>query len=128
MAYTWAVHPSYNDLIIGTDGALVDITGAEQVKQRILITLQHYWEEYFLNVPAGVPWYELILGSKDLNTAQMIIRSAILSVPDVVSIITFSFTPSNTKARDFNLYANVEVNGISGPSIISITSNLIIPQ
>lgn len=110
MPFTWEIEPSIYDLSI-KGGKLKVVYGANEVKQRILVTLWHYWEEYFLNVPAGVPWYELILGSKDKKMVESLLRHAILNVPGVISIMRFQLQYPQALSRDFAIYADVEVTG-----------------
>lgn len=126
---TFAIDPRRNDIVIGKSGKLLLVTGAEEVKQRILIALQHHYQEYFLNVPAGVPWYEIILGSKDKKLVESLIRSAILDVPFVLSIVNLQVVwPSVSRARGMELYATVEVYGEQGTEIINIIEdNILIP-
>lgn len=121
MAMTFALNPSYNDITIGRDGKLAIIYGAEEVRQRIIIAVRHYWREYFLNVPAGVPWYELILGSKDLQQSEFLLRRTVLEVPGVVSIINFD---SSFSGRVFSLDMVVEVTGQDSPSIEDISFSI----
>lgn len=116
MSMTWALNTS-NDLSI-SGGKLAITTSADEVKQRILVTLQHHWQEYFLNVPGGVPWYDLILGGKDVKLYEAILRNIILSVPGVASIIDFYTTFSN---RAFSLYTSVEVTWATGTQVTSLS-------
>ena len=125
MAYTWALNPENNDLIIGRDSKLVGIYGADEVRQRIIITLQHLYQEYFLNVPAGMPWYELILGSRDKQMVDSLIRRAVLGVPGVVGIVSYKLeVPSSSSPRNYAIYMTVEVYGQSGPNIIDLVASL----
>ena len=110
MAFTWAINTTVYDLSI-KGGKLKTVFGVDEVKQRILVSLWHYWEEYFLNVPAGVPWYELILGSKDKKMVEALLRKEILSVPGVTSILNFQIVAPAGYMRDFSIYADVEVYG-----------------
>lgn len=112
MALTWKLTGTW-DLTI-QNGKLATITSADEVRQRVLITLQHYWQEYFLNVPAGLPWYEFILGSKDKKTVGAIIRQAILGVPGVYGIVNFQLSLQN---RAVTVYADLETDY----GIVSIT-------
>jgi len=114
---TWALSPLNNDCFINQFGQLQTVYGAEEVRQRIGIALRHYWQEYFLNVPAGVPWYELILGSRDLSMVEALLRKEILEVPNVISIMTFNVVIQN---RNVNINTVVEVSGINGPQMIDI--------
>lgn len=124
MALTFAVDPRSNDMVINATGRLQTVTGAEEVKQRIFIALQHNWKEYFLNVPAGIPWKELILGSKLPKLAKTLIRKTILDVPGVVSIVNLQ-TDYTVGNRTFEFYAKVEVSGDFGTEIIEIIDNIV---
>jgi hypothetical protein len=123
MAFTWALNDLNWDLSIKY-GKLVPISGADEVKQRILVTLWHYWEEYFLNVPAGVPWYELILGSKDKKMVEALLRKTILSVPGVISIQNFFIQDPAGYMRDYAIFADVEVIGNQIVSLVIPSSKL----
>lgn len=123
MSFTFAIYN--NDLVINTTGSFLIVAGAQQVKQRVLIALQHYWQEYFLNRPDGVPYYELILGSKDHKTVEALFRDAILTVPGVISIIKFTvIKPTISNNRKYELYADIEVEGTSGTEIVDIVLSL----
>jgi hypothetical protein len=127
MTMTLAVDPRRNDMVVGKNGKLLTTTSAQEVKQRILIALQHQYQEYFLNVPDGVPWYEVILGSKDKRTVESLIRSAILGAPLVLSVINLQIVwPSPTRERGLDFTAIVEVYGERGVEIIEIIDNNII--
>ena len=107
MTLTWRMTDE-SDLVISS-GTLSVVTGSEEVRQRVLIALRHYWQEYFLNVPAGLPWYEFILGSKDKQTVDALLRAAILAVPGVDSIVNFQVVyPSNSTPRQLEVYADIE--------------------
>lgn len=118
MTFTWTINDGYNDIIIDHKGKLAKIKGSSEVRQRVIIALRHYWQEYFLNVPAGVPWYELILGSKDTKQAELLIRDAVLKVPGVISIININSIASKDRHVSFNI--RIEVQGTDGPSIEEI--------
>jgi hypothetical protein len=125
MSFTWSVSQSWDLAISG--GSLAKVSGTDEVKQRILITLWHYWQEYFLNVPGGVPWYQLILGSKNQKIVESILRSVILGVPGVVSIFRLNIQRSSTSYRDFVLYADVEAVTGQVISIFSTVPSLVEP-
>ncbi len=118
MTFTWTINDGYNDIIIDRKGKLAKIKGSSEVRQRVIIALRHYWQEYFLNVPAGVPWYELILGSKDTKQAELLIRDAVLKVPGVISIININSIVSKNRHVSFNI--RIEVQGTNSPSIEEI--------
>lgn len=118
MSFTWSINSKYNDVVIGDQGKLANIFGSSEVRQRILISLRHYWQEYFLNVPSGMPWYELILGSKDIKQAELLIRDTVFAVPGVISIINIKHTI--LKGRHISFDIRVEVTGVVSPSIEEI--------
>lgn len=118
MSFTWSINSEYNDIIIGHGGQLARISGSSEVRQRILISLRHYWQEYFLNVPSGMPWYELILGSKDIKQAELLIRETVFRVPGVISIVSISAIILQERHVSFDIV--VEAIGAYGPSIEEI--------
>ena len=123
--YTLFLSASQNDLMINKRGKLQTINGAQEVRQRTLVTLRHRWQEYFMNVPAGIPWYEFLLGSKDLGLVETIVRQTILNVPGVVSIVSISITYSTTVKHQALLNATIEVYGIAGSDIVAIENEVL---
>jgi hypothetical protein len=121
LTLTYAINPENMDLLVNSSGTLQCVYGAEEVRQRILIALNHFYGEYFLNVMGGVPWDELILGSKNISMAEALLRRAVLEVPNVVSIIKFQVSFSS---RRLAIELMTEVNGIDGPEIIDIITAL----
>ena len=91
------------------------VRGADEVAQRIEVTLNHEYNEYFLNRPGGVPWYSAILGSKDRDTVLLILRKAILDVPGVVSVLGVQITQSG---RTANISARAEVQDGNKTSVV----------
>ena len=124
MSFTYALG-SGHDMIIDRAGKLLRVSGAQEVKQRIIVTLNHYWQEYFLNVPAGVPWYELLLGNKDKKLVSLVIRQSILDVPGVIGIVSLDVRYSAIEARALTIAASVEVEGTMGTEILAIEESLI---
>ena len=78
-----------------------------------------------MNVPAGLPWDEVLLGSKDLKLIETWVRKEILDVLGVVSIINVDLMYSTTIKRQLIVNANVEVYGLSGPDIITIENQVL---
>lgn len=117
MTMTFRLTDASHDLTI-VGGSLAKVTGAEEVRQRVLVALFHEWQEYFMNELSGVPWQEIILGSKDLRIIETILRWAILQVPGVVSILVLE---STFAARQLQIYATIEVEGESGNETINIS-------
>ena len=104
MTYTWKLNEAH-DLQV-RHGSIGVVYGADEVRQRIAIALQHYWQEYFLNVQDGVPWYEVLLGTKSKKTVEAIIRRNILDVPGVVGI---SYLNIIKTGRDWAISTTVEI-------------------
>lgn len=112
MAYTLKLDTFSHDLTI-KNGHLVRVSGADEVRQRIKIALWHYFNEYFLNRPNGLPYYQQknagisILGSKmSRQTIYNIIREKILSIPGVLAIKNAQITKSG---RDYYYSCSVTV-------------------
>jgi len=133
MPFTWQLNGN-NDIQI-ENGRFLTVAGTDEVKQRILVALQHFYQEYFLDVPDGVPWYEVILGSKNKKVVELILRKKILEVPGVVGIISFQKTFNNI-TRHMDISAIVEVLGLDDDVVqvplgllatepISVTSELL---
>lgn len=60
---------------------------AQGVRQRLLL----FRGEWFLNLLAGIPYYQELLGKKfDRARAQAIFRDAILATPGVDSLVSMS--------------------------------------
>ena len=84
-------------------------------------------QEYFINLPNGVPWYEEILGSKGGSSKiSNILRTKILKTPGVVRIITFDVTYLN---RAYTVSTQIVVQ--SGPGDVDkdyvVIDGLVIP-
>lgn len=120
MSMTWALNTT-NDMVINREGKFQVVTGGDEVRQRIMTTLLHDYQEYFLNVPGGTPWYEFILGNKDIQVVGMILRQIILSVPGVRSLISFN---ANVANRSAVVNATVEVDVLNGTDIINVIADL----
>lgn len=106
MSYTLKLDAFEHDIRI-RNGKFIYVTGADEVRQRIKVALWHNWNEYFLNRPSGVPWYDGILGSKmQASTLENILRKKILDVPGVLRIINLDVS---RKVRDYFLNVSVVV-------------------
>lgn len=84
-----------NDLDI-TNNDLTIITGLDEVTQRLRQTLKTFQGEWFLNLEAGVSYYQDILKKNpNLDVVSTVLKNAILSVPGVIDLLEFEF--------DFNI-------------------------
>ena len=85
-----------NDLVI-EDGDLVFVRGIDAVKQACRIAMQMFRGEWFLDLDAGLPYWEQILGRKPaggIEVAQLLIRNELRRVRGVVEVtrLDVSFT------------------------------------
>ena len=116
-----------NDLKLTADGdvdcsglGLTLISGAERVAQQVTTRMRTFLGEWEFDLDAGVPWYQSIIGIKgvNLNTVDSIIRSQILSVADVKSILSFSMNFDSgarslaINARIDTVFGAVQVEGV----------------
>lgn len=83
--------PLTNDLaVIGID--LHVVTGAERVKQQLLVKLRLWVGEWFLDTEFGTPYIERILGKQiTLGGAIAALKESILEVSDVQAITSFNY-------------------------------------
>lgn len=92
MSFTGKLDVFSHDLKI-KNGKIVRVQGADEVRQRIKVALWHHFDEYFFNRPAGVPWYQSILGSKmSQESLQNILREKIQIVPGVIQVLSLQVT------------------------------------
>lgn len=94
----------------------------EEILQRIKMRLRFFKDEWFLNSEHGLPYFQDILGTKnlDFNIVESILREQILSVQGVKEIVESSID-YDTNKRQF-IYS---VNLISINNTV-ITENLFI--
>ena len=109
MSYTLKLDPFSHDLTINSNGNFNRIAGAEEVRQRVKVALYHQQQEYFLNVPNGVPWYDELLGLKGgRSTLSNSIRKKILETPGVIRILDFILN-YNALTREYSPIATILV-------------------
>ncbi len=96
-------------LISGGDIQLIGDGPA--IVQAVKIAIQFYQGEWFLDVSAGMPWWQQILvKNPNVNQIQGAFRAAILAVDGVQGInsLTLAYDPqARTLAVDFEVQANV---------------------
>lgn len=84
------------DLLVDTDLHLVtDETDAAATVQAIKIYLQRFVGEWFLDLDAGIPYWESILGARKdeaIKVAQIVFRAELLKVWGVQSVLSLSVT------------------------------------
>ena len=87
--------PTYNDLkIVNGDLSLAD--GDAAIRQRLLLSLQLFLGEWFLDTTKGVPYYQFILvKNPNLDLVEATIKNVILSCPGIVELTDFEFGYNN---------------------------------
>ncbi len=69
------------------NGDLVILDGIEAIRQDLLIRLQFFAGEWFLDARIGMPYYQRVLGQKpNESVVRTLFRQAILATPGVVAI------------------------------------------
>lgn len=92
------------------DNAYSAITQAVGVDlgQRIIIRLQAFLGDWFLDITFGVPWFQQILGKgRSKSTVDSIIQSEVYKETDVLNILDYRST-WNTRTRHFDIYFKVQ--------------------
>lgn len=94
--------------IIG--GKLQMVSGADYIRQKIETRLKFWQGEWFLDRRLGFPWLQRVLGRRD-PPVDPLVRSAILSIIDVVSVQSLTINFDN-RTRAYSLsYAVVSTDG-----------------
>lgn len=105
------------DLDLST-GSVRLVEGIAAVAQRIRIRLRRFRGEWFLDVNAGVPYFQDILSRKYKQAlVEGILRSEILSTPGVLSILEFAL---DFDGRTRTLSLNFRVLTEDGPLDVSL--------
>lgn len=95
-----------------TNSQMTFITGAEAVKQKLLIGLRTFLGEWFLDTRVGLPWYERIL-VKSPNQADIavIFKRAILSCDGVASVKNLVVSMDNKTRKLSVSFTAISVTG-----------------
>lgn len=78
------------DLVMGADGDFEWVTGIDAIEQDIRLALSLFQGEWFLDITAGIPYHQQILGKKPppLLAIREIFRKQLLAVPGVAEILS----------------------------------------
>ena len=83
-----------------TNGNLVVITDGAVVLQRVKHALSSFQGDWFLDEDLGVDWFgDIMTKPSDAGKIESILKSVILSVDGVKSIITFTVSSFNSTTR-----------------------------
>lgn len=87
------------DLLIDGDG-LHFATGLEGVAQCVGVRLLMFRDEWFLNLDAGIPYYDEILGEKyDEVIVRRRLVEAIVGTPGVIEVLSLSLSFDNSTRK-----------------------------
>jgi hypothetical protein len=76
------------DLVI-EDGDFVWVSGLDAIEQDIRTALLMFQGEWFLDLTAGIPYHQSILGQKTpLPVVREIFRQQLLAIPGVLEVLT----------------------------------------
>lgn len=86
-----------HDMVFSNGATPVTTTPQITVAQRLKIRLQTFQGEYFMNLQAGVPYYQRIFGKiKNKSTIDTIFQSEILADEGVIELVDYQSTLDNT--------------------------------
>lgn len=114
MAFDFRIDPATGDMVGGY------VTGQDEILQRVQTRLFRYLGEWAFNTSVGLPWYDGqsdllpgtltrengILGSRDFNRAELLIRNEIAETEGVIRIVNFSAKFDNA-TREFRVTADI---------------------
>lgn len=89
-----------NHDIYALNGRIAVVTGADEIAQHIKTRLLLFFNEWFLDIEAGTPWFESILSKPaDMHEIEPILKKRILQTPGVDELIEFdmNYTAQNRR-------------------------------
>ena len=99
MANSWALDANW-DMFLGTDNKIGRVVGIDEVRQHIRERLLFFFEEWFLDRDAGVPWYqEIFVKPEDKGKVDALLKKEIIETKGVKELLEFSavFDSNNRK-------------------------------
>lgn len=109
--YDLALNVDNWDLVFHNNDLMI-IDNAERIGQQIKITLQFWFEEWFLDTTQGIPYLQYIcIKNPNLQHIRQIFREAIQSVPDVDSVTELTL---NVNAKERILTVTYTANTSAG--------------
>lgn len=120
MTVDLALNRKDRDLVFETNAngfaTLKFIDGADRILQKIVITLNMWLRDWFLDQSLGVPYLETIFPKQTRNsTRESIIRAQIMSVVGVRQILDFSLAVDPaTRLMSINFVADTVEGVIKG--------------
>jgi hypothetical protein len=113
--------PANWDLICLPDDLLL-VEDGDQVIQHIKQRLLHFLGEWFLDLGAGVPWFQEILGKPQrLDIVESIIKATIRSTPGVLALVSFSLDADPNRERTMLVNFTVRIGDEETSQQIEVT-------
>lgn len=111
---------SNNDIIVD-DGQFKLVTDGAKVAQHVRSRLLFYQGEWFLDLSAGVPYFQKIFTKPaDVGEVESIIKSEILQTEGVERLLTFE-SDYNSETRKLTMSASLEtVYGVIDMSEVTL--------
>ena len=121
MSFSIAIDQMVTDYRI-RNGRLVLSNGTDSVIDRIFTLLNINKGEWYLDTSKGVNYYGtgegatggILTDQLDNDTISSIIRSTVLSEPDVQSINTFTIARNANDHRKLDIYMEVQISNSQG--------------
>jgi hypothetical protein len=96
------------DLVI-ENADLVLTTGSDAVRQHLLQRLRTFMGEWFLNLDAGLPYFQnILIKDPNLNAIDGVIKNVIIDTPGVLELLSFDMNyDSSTQALELTFSVQV---------------------
>ena len=124
MTFDLALNRKDRDLVFSANAngfaTLLPIDGADRILQKIVITLNMWLKDWFLDQRLGVPYVETIFVKQTRkSTIESIIRTQIMSVVGVRQILDFSLaTDPATRLLTINFVADTVEGTVKGSATL----------
>ena len=104
-----AINPVTNDIAY-SDGKAEYVINADEVIQRVRTCLSRIAGEWFLDITAGVPYFNgQMLGGKDLEYVKLVLRKEILQITGVGEILALN-AYINTQTKHLSVYIEITID------------------
>lgn len=121
MSVDFAINHKTND-IATKDGKMYYVTGGNEVAQRVVTRIRRLKGEWINYTPAGIPYYTEILGTKDVQRFNLLLRKEIFNTEGVEEIRKLNlllttkptnaqFMPKSRLKASFSQSARIYKNG-----------------
>ena len=109
MSIDMAINDKTGD-IARYDGIMYYVTGGIEVAQRVVTRIRRLKGEWINYTPAGIPYYTEILGTKNVQKFNLLLRKEIFNTEGVEEIRKLNLLFDN-KTNSCSVYAEIKVKG-----------------